>query len=417
MTDTPALLRGLRANRPQVTLLILQVLFVGLTLGTLRTVIPALAEQEFGVARGSFVMLSTFVAAFGLVKGLMNFVAGRMSEQLGRRTVLIFGWVLALPIPPILWLAPSWGWVVFATVLLGVNQGLTWSMSQTAKLDLTRPHERGLSLGLNEFAGYSGVALGGIATAYAAAAFGPRLGLMIFGTTVVVLALASAFAVRETLPWARAEPQGSGPEHAAISTAEAFARMSWREPRLAAVSQAGMVEKFVDALIWVILPVHLFAAGLSLPEIGWVAGIYGIVWGASQIVTGPLSDRVGRFWPNVGGMWICGAGVALMVLGQGIAWWGVSAAITGFGMALLYPNLSAAVADLTPANWRGTAIGIYRFWRDIGYGIGALGLGIVAQATGSTTGAFWFVAIAMGISGLILFVWGEESHTPGAARD
>ena len=186
--------------------------------------------------------------------------------------------------------------------------------------------------------------------------------------------------------------------------------MSWRDRRLAAIAQAGLVEKFVDALVWVIFPVFLFAQGVSLPNIGWVVGVYGLVWGGSQLITGRLSDHVGRFWPNVLGMWTCGAGVALMVLGSGVLWWSFAAGVTGFGMALLYPNLSAAVADITPPGWRGSAIGIYRFWRDLGYAIGALGLGIAAHVTGATEAAFWFVAISMMLSGGVLWWWGEESH-------
>ena len=187
--------------------------------------------------------------------------------------------------------------------------------------------------------------------------------------------------------------------------------MSWRDRRLAAVSQAGLVEKFVDALVWVVLPVFLYARGVSLPNIGWVVGVYGFVWGGSQLFTGRLSDRVGRFWPNVLGMWISGAGTAMVMLGEGVLWWSFSAAVAGFGMALLYPNLSAAVADITPPAWRGSAIGIYRFWRDLGYAIGALGLGIAAHFTGTLEAAFWFVAVSMFISGALLFWWGEETHS------
>lgn len=414
---------GITANRAQVGQLLAQVLFVGLTIGTMRTVVPALAETEFGVARGSFVMLTAFVLAFGLVKAVMNFVAGRLSERLGRKPVLVAGWLFALPIPVLLYLAPDWGWIVAATVLLGINQGLAWSMTQTAKLDLTRAEERGLILGLNEFAGYAGVAAAGIITAYAAEALGARVGLLVFGLGVVGLAFVLALlAVDETLPWAHAEAAAhrrAAPRHpprypAGVSahprTAEVFALMSWRDRRLFALSQAGLVEKFVDALVWVILPVHLSALGASLAETGWIVGTYGFAWGAAQLVTGPLSDRVGRHWPNVLGMWLCGAGVALMALGQGTAWWVASAAVTGLGMAALYPNLSAAVADITPPHWRGSAIGIYRFWRDLGYALGALGLGISAQVGGGTTAAFWFVALAMGVSGAVLAAWGEETH-------
>ncbi len=422
MTDGK-LLRGLRANRGQVVHQLIQVMLVGFAIGMTRTVVPALAGAEFGVARGSFLLLASFVVAFGLVKAVMNFAAGRWSERVGRKRVLVWGWVAALPIPPMIWAAPDWSWIVAATVLLGINQGLCWSMTQTAKLDLTRPEERGLTMGLNEFSGYVGVALAGILTAYAAEALGARLGLLVFGMAVVVLALVlSAVWVQDTLPWARAETaahKAAPPAHPPRyplgvsdnpTTAEVFALMSWRDRRLFAISQAGLVEKFVDALVWALFPAFQVAKGASLAQVGWIVGTYGFVWGAAQLVTGRLSDRVGRFWPNVLGMWICGAGVALVVLGTGALWWSVSAGVAGFGMALLYPNLSAAVADITPPAWRGSAIGIYRFWRDLGYAVGALGLGLAASLTGAAEAAFWFVALSMFASGAVLFWLGEETH-------
>lgn len=403
---------GIRANAGQFAHLLLQVLLVGLAIGMMRTVVPALAEAEYGVARGSFLLLVAFVLAFGVVKGVLNFVAGRLSERLGRKRVLLIGWLVALPIPVMVWAAPSWGWIVFATVLLGVNQGLCWSMTQTAQLDITHAHERGLTLGLNEFAGYVGVALAGIVTAYLASAWGARTGLLVFGLAVVGAAIASVLlAGRETLPWAHAQVATHLDAHAAqMSSREVFALVSWRDRRLAAVSQAGLVEKFVDALVWVFYPVFLHQRGLTLPEVGWVVGVYGFVWGGSQLFTGRLSDRVGRQWPNVAGMAVCGGGVAMMLLGQGAAWWSLSAAVTGFGMALLYPNLSAAVADLSHPAWRGTAIGVYRFWRDLGYAIGALGVGLAAHFTGRIEAAFVFVAAAMALSAALLHVFGEESH-------
>ena len=417
-------LHGIRHNLHQFVYQLLQVLLVGLTIGMMRTVVPALASSEFGVPKGSFMLLISFVVAFGFVKGTLNFVAGRLSENIGRKRVLLIGWLSALPIPFMILWAPSWGWIVAATVLLGMNQGFAWSMTQTSKLDITRPDQRGLTIGLNEFAGYVGVAIAGIVTGYMATAFGPRQGLLIFGLVVIGSALVlTQFFVKETLPWAKAEgarhaagkatgPVPRYPTHvpAKPSTWDMFALMSWRDRRLAALCQAGLVEKFVDALVWVFYPVFLYQQGLSLPRVGWVIGVYGFTWGGSQLVTGKLSDRIGRHLPNVAGMWICGAGVAMMLLGSGEAWWALSAAVSGIGMALLYPNLSAAVADISHPNWRGSAIGIYRFWRDLGYGIGALGLGLVAHFTGHMEGAFWFVALSMFASGALLWWWGEETH-------
>ncbi len=416
---------GLRANRAQVSHHLLQVLLVGMTIGMMRNVVPALAESEFGVPRGSFLLLVAFVVAFGFVKGAMNFVAGRLAERIGRRRVLLIGWAVALPIPPLVAWAPSWGWIVAATVLLGVNQGLTWSMTQTAKLDLTRADQRGLVIGLNEFSGYAGVAIAGVLTGYAAAWFGPRQGLLWFGMAVIGLASVLAWwAVVETLPWAHAEVKGHAaaaavaglrPRHpsgvsAHPSTRELFALVSWKDRRLAALCQAGLVEKFVDALVWVFWPVYLHQQGVDLPGIGWIVGVYGFTWGGAQFFTGRLSDRIGRHALNVAGMWLCGAGVALLPMGHGALWWSTSAAVAGLGMAMLYPNLSAAVADIAHPTWRASAIGLYRFWRDLGYGLGALGLGAAAALGGRIETAFSFVAVAMFLSGGVLWRWGEETH-------
>lgn len=417
---------GIRVNLAQFLQQLLQVLLVGMTIGMMRNVVPALAVGEFGVPRGSFILLVAFVVAFGVVKGVMNFVAGRLAERLGRKRVLLLGWLAAVPTPALIYFAPTWSWVVFATVLLGVNQGLTWSMTQTAKLDFTRSDQRGLVIGLNEFSGYVGVAIAGVVTGHLAAALGPREGLLWFGVAVIGLAtLLSWLGVAETLPWARDEvkrhvsisatmprPRYMVDVSAQPSTREVFALMSWRDRRMASLCQAGLVEKFVDALVWAFWPVYLHQRGVDLPGIGWVVGIYGFTWGTAQLFTGSLSDRLGRHRLNVWGMWICGAGVALMPIGSGAAWWSVSAAVTGLGMAMLYPNLSAAVADIAHPNWRASAIGIYRFWRDLGYGIGALGLGLAAALGGQLETAFWFVAMSMLASGFVLSRWGAETH-PG----
>jgi MFS family permease len=415
---------GIRDNLEQFLHQLFQVLLVGMTLGLMRTVVPALAETEFDVPRGSFILLTAFVVAFGFVKGVLNFVAGRLSEHYGRKRILMAGWLIAIPIPFIVYLAPDWNWIVFATVLLGVNQGLTWSMTQTAKLDITRPDQRGFTIGMNEFSGYFGVAVAGIITGYLSDWLTPRDGLLWFGIATIGLAIITTqIWVKETLPWARAEAHrhatgtGTGPVARfptnisdKPSTWEVFTLISWRDRRMAAFSQAGLVEKFVDALVWVFYPVFLYQQGLSLADIGWVVGVYGFVWGGSQFVTGKLSDHVGRKWPIILGMWICGGGVGLTLLGSTVLWWSFAAGITGFGMALLYPNISAAVADISHPNWRGSAIGIYRFWRDLGYGIGALALGLASNISGVLSTGFWLVTIAMFVSGTLVLIWGEETH-------
>ena len=402
---------GVRHNLNQVVQQLLQVLLVGMTVGMMRNVVPALAESEFGVPRGSFLLLVTFVVAFGLVKGGMNFVAGRLAEQHGRKKVLLLGWLLAWPIPWMIYLSPSWAWIVGATLLLGANQGLTWSMTQTSVLDFTSPKQRGLVIGLNEFAGYVGVALAAIATGYAATWLGPRAGLLWFGNLVIGLAtLSTFFAVVESSPWLalHAKPENAAPSPS-LSTWAIFRLMTWQDQRMMALSQAGLVEKFVDALVWIIWPVYLHQQGLALPAIGWVVGSYGMSWGVAQLLTGPWSDVVGRHRLNVAGMWLCGLGVALFPMAQSVTWWSSTAVLTGLGMAMLYPNLSAAVVDHAAPAWRASAIGIYRFWRDIGYAVGAAGIGLVAFLSGKLDSTFYFVAISMLLSGTWLAWRGQTT--------
>jgi MFS family permease len=403
---------GLHANMGQIGHLLVQVLLVGMTLGLMRTVVPTLAESSLGVARDSFLLLGSFVVAFGLVKSVMNLIAGRLSERWGRQRVLLLGWISALPIPAMLAWAPSWGWIVLATTLLGVHQGLSWSMTQTAKLDLSLPEERGLILGLNEFAGYFGMALAGVITAYGAVALGAREALLAWGSGVIGLGLLLTHGwIKDTRPWVSTSVATPViPPMVADNFRAVFAKVSWQDRRLAALAQAGLVEKFVDALVWVIYPVFLHQQGLALTDIGWVIGTYGVVWGVAQTFTGRLSDRIGRQRPNVWGMLICGTGVILMVGVHSVWGWSLAAGLSGFGMALLYPNLSAAVADLAAPAWRGTALGVYRFWRDLGYGIGALGLGLAAHFSHQVEAAFVFVAVSMALSAALLAYFGTESH-------
>lgn len=414
---------GIRVNLRQFLEQLLQVFFVGLTIGLQRTVIPALAETEFGVVHGSMTAIFAFIVSFGIVKGAMNFISGRLSERVGRRRVLIWGWLVALPIPFMILWAPSWGWIVVANVLLGVNQGFAWSMTVTAKMDIVKGSERGLATGFNEFAGYGGVALAGLSTGYLASYFDPRMSLFAFGLVVILLALAAAtLAFTETLPYARAEaarhksgtskdPQPryvAGPENP--TSGQIFSLVSWRNPTFMALAQAGSVEKFVDALMWALVPVFMVAKGASLIEIGWVTGIYGFVWGGSQLWTGPLSDVLGRKWPTVAGFFLCSGGVFAFPFLATVSGWAVAAAAAGVGMALLYPTLIAAMGDIAHPSWRGSALGVYRFWRDLGYAIGALAMGLIADASGMLEAGFWLTGIAMALSGLWLILRMEETH-------
>jgi len=416
--------RGIRQNLGQFCQQLIQVFFVGLTIGLQRNVVPILAEKEFGVPAGSFTLLMAFIISFGFVKGAMNFVAGRLSEKVGRRRVLIWGWVAAIPIPFIFLYAPSWNWIVAANVLLGVNQGFAWSMTVTSKVDITRAEQRGLATGFNEFAGYGGVAIAGVVTGYLAVGFDPRLSLFSFGLAIVLVALISAYLFsRDTLPWAKAEAaaHNDGTHEGPVprfptnvsdhpSTLEVFTLVSYRHRTFSALSQAGCVEKFIDALVWAFFPLYFIGKGLSVVEIGWIVGIYGMVWGASQLWTGPLSDAIGRKWPIVIGMWTCGAGALATIYVEGVFCWSVTAAVTGVGMALLYPTLIAAVSDISHPNWRGSSLGTYRFWRDTGYGLGALSLGMVAEIAGNIEAGFIFAASAMGLSGLWTLIAVEETH-------
>lgn len=395
---------GVRVNGAQFAHQLLQVLLVGMSIGLMRNVVPALAESEFGVPKGSLLALMGFVVAFGGVKAVMNLLAGRWADRVGRKPVLLLGWLAAWPIPFLLWSAQSWSWVVLATALLGIQQGLAWSMTQTAKLDLARPDQRGLAIGLNEFAGYLGVALAGVATGWLAPLLSARDALLGFGVAVIGAGtLLAAWGVVETRDWL-------GTTSAATPAAPlrvVLRWVSWGDPRLAAVCQAGLVEKFADALVWVFWPVYLFQQGLGLAGIGWVTGVYGLSWGLAQLITGRLSDRWGRQALNVGGMLLCGLGVGALPLGDGLVGWSLAAAAAGLGMAMLYPNLSAAVADWAPTAWRASAIGIYRFWRDLGYAIGALGLGVAAQWGGRLEAGFAFVSLAMWASALWLYIGGR----------
>ena len=414
---------GIRENLRPFLEQLLQVFFVGMTIGLQRTVIPALAETEFGVVHGSMTAIFALVVSFGIVKGAMNFVSGHLSERVGRRRVLIWGWLAALPIPFMILWAPSWGWIVAANVLLGVNQGFCWSMTVTAKMDIVKGSQRGMATGFNEFAGYGGVALAGLLTGYLASFFDPRTSLFTFGLAVILLALAAAaLAFIETLPFARAEAarhmagtsSGPQPRYAkgpdSPTAGQIFALVSWRNRTFMALAQAGSVEKFVDALMWALVPVFLVSQGASLIEIGWVTGIYGFVWGGSQLWTGPLSDVVGRKWPTVVGFFLCSGGVIAFPFLATITGWAVSAAVTGVGMALLYPTLIAAMGDIAHPSWRGSALGVYRFWRDLGYAIGALAMGVIADASGMLQAGFWLTGVTMAISGGWLILGMEETH-------
>ncbi len=417
--------RGIKANLGQFSQQTLQVFFVGLTIGMERTVLPTLSGS-FGVARGSYSFLGAFVISFGLIKGALNFFAGHLSDRKGRKRVMLFGWFAALPIPFLILYAPNWWWIITANVFLGVNQAFAWTMTITSQVDLAGGRQRGLAVGINECLGYVGVGLAGIATGYLAGTFGPRHALFGFGLAVIALGLfGTLFLIRETLPWALAEQvalpraNSSSAAHAHLeaipkdpSGFEVFRLVSFRHPGYRALAQGGTANKIADALVWVLFPVFLKDHGASLALIGWVTGAYAMAWGVAQLATGHLSDRIGRKPPIVLGFWLLAAGIAgASLVARPVAWLGC-AMVMGLGMALLYPNLIAAVADLTPPAWRGAALGVYRYWRDTGYAIGALILGLAAEASGNVVAAFWLTVILLLLSGLWIALAVEETHVP-----
>jgi MFS family permease len=382
------MVHGLRENLQQVILLLIQVFMVGLTIGMTRTVIPGLATTDFGLQEKQLFLLTTFVVAFGLVKAVINLFAGTLSNSFGRKKVLIAGWIFALPIPYIIFSSTSWTWIVFSTVLLGVNQGLCWSMTINSKLDLSNQNQRGLVNGINEFSGYAALALAGIATAYLSEMIGARESILYFGTTTVFLGLLSAvFFIKETLPWAQASVSNESPKNS-FTMLGAFKEASWNNKQLLAVNQAGLIEKFIDAIVWVFLPVFLLSKGQSLIESSAIILIFGITWGASQLITGPLSDKIGRKPLIVYGLVLSASMLLVFPYTSSVTMWSIELFFMGIGMAMLYPTLGASISDLTSISDRPIMLGVYRFWRDFGYAVAAFSMGIMAQYTQSLEAPF-----------------------------
>ena len=391
---------GLRANAAQFTLLVAVNALVGGFLGQERTVLPLLAEQEFGVT--AYTAGLGFIAAFGVTKAVTNLTAGALADRFGRRPVLLAGWLVGLPVPLLLITAPSWGWVVAANALLGVNQGLTWSTTVIMKIDLVGPHRRGLAMGLNEAAGYLAVAVTAMATGSLAAAYGLRPAPFLLGLAYAALGLGlTLVVVRETLGHVHVEAAGHGPSP--VGTRQVFALTTLREPALSSASQAGLVNNLNDGLAWGLFPILFASAGLPLTRIGALAALYPAVWGAGQLVTGALSDRVGRKPLIVGGMLAQAAALGMVAAGGTFTAWVVAAVLLGAGTAMVYPTLLAAVGDVAHPTWRGRAVGVYRLWRDAGFAAGALLGGIAADLAG-VRAAVWVVAVLTAASGLLVWV-------------
>ncbi|WP_030268234.1 MFS transporter [Streptomyces sp. NRRL B-24484] len=404
---------GLRANLAQFSLLVAVNALVGGMLGQERTVLPLLADRTFHLS--AYTAALTYIVAFGATKAVTNFFAGTLSDRYGRKPVLVAGWIVALPVPLLLIWAPSWGWVVFANVLLGVNQGLTWSTTVIMKIDLVGPARRGLAMGFNEAAGYLALAGTAMATGAVAAHAGLRPQPFFLGIAYAALGLGlSALAVRETRDHARAEaalhPAPADPHHHAELTTGQIARTtSLTDRALSSASWAGMVNNLNDALAWGVFPLLFAAHGLSIGQIGLLAALYPAVWGLGQVLTGWWSDRIGRKHLITAGMLLQSAAIAMVAAGTGFSVWAFAQILLGAGTALVYPTLLAVVGDVAHPAWRARAVGVYRLWRDGGFAVGALLAGALADARGLTT-AVWAVAALTAAAGLMVAVRMYETH-------
>jgi MFS family permease len=406
---------GLRANWQQFTLLVIINAFVGGMVGLERGIVPILGQQIFGLT--SSIAVLSFIVSFGIVKAASNLFAGRLSDRIGRKGVLITGWLIGLPVPFLIIFAPTWGWVVFANVLLGINQGLCWSTTVIMKIDLVGPARRGLAMGINEAAGYGAVSLAAIAAGYLAATYALRPQPFLLGILFALAGLLlSVFFVRESHGHARHEAallahQSRNMQEAAQqatdqtaqrpmtpSFKEIFFLTSWKDHTLFSISQAGLVNNLNDGMAWGLLPLFFAAGGLGIAQIGLLAGIYPGVWGTVQLFTGAISDHLGRRGMIMSGMMLQGVALILVPFLHGFAWWAIAMILLGLGTALVYPTLLAAISDVAHPEWRASAVGVYRLWRDSGYAIGALLAGVLANFLG--------VPWAIGIIGTLTILSG-----------
>jgi MFS family permease len=395
---------GLRENLAQFTLLVVVNAFVGAMIGIERSILPSLAEQHFHLAARTAIL--SFIVVFGVTKALTNYFAGRLSDRIGRKHVLVAGWVIALPVPLLLMWAPSWTWILVANVFLGVSQGLTWSTTVIMKIDLAGPARRGLAMGLNEFAGYFAVAGSALATGLIASSYGLTPQPFYLGVVFAVFGLGlSALLVRETKQHVAAESalHGELPASEVPTQREVFLRTSFTDKNLSSVTQAGMVNNLNDGMAWGLFPLFFAAAQMDLGQIGTLAAIYPAVWGVTQLVTGALSDRIGRKWLIASGMWVQAVGVGIVTLGSSFRVFALGSALLGIGTAMVYPTLLAAIGDVAHPSWRASSVGVYRLWRDLGYAAGALLAGLTADALG-LSGAMWIVAGITLLSGFVAAV-------------
>ena len=408
--ERPGAIRlGLRENWAQFALLVVVNAFVGAMVGMERSILPVLAEQEFHLVARTAVL--SFIIVFGISKALTNYAAGRLSDRIGRKQILVAGWLIAVPVPFLLMWAPSWNWILVANVLLGISQGFTWSTTVIMKIDLVGSARRGLAMGLNEFSGYVALAGSAALTAAIAARSGLRPDPFYPGVVFVALGLLlSLVVVRDTHGHVVAESSLHGVPGRVATSRNVFWNTSWTDRNLASVSQAGLVNNLNDAMAWGLFPLVFAAAQLSIERIGVLAAIYPATQGILQLVTGAWSDRVGRKWLIVSGMWVQAAGIVGVIRSTSFAGFAIGAASLGIGTAMVYPTLLAAIGDVALPAWRASAVGVYRLWRDLGYALGALLAGVVADALGFA-GAMWVVAAITFASGLVAAVRMRETRS------
>jgi MFS family permease len=398
--------QGIHEHLPQFSLHVLLVFATGLTIGSERAVVPILGRDILGVE--SLFVIGSFVVSFGIVKLLINLYAGKWGEEYGRKPVLVLGWATALPLPVILIFAPNWWWITGGNILLGLNHGLTWSMAVNAKIDLAGAEQRGLAVGIDEAFGYTGVAVGAWITGMIATQTSLRPEPFYFLAIVVVLAfLISIALIKETVQYAQAE--GDAEHHDTnLPFNEVLKRATYGDQTLFAAAQAGHIENFVDTLFWIAVPLYLTSQGLNVAAVGVVVGVHSAMY-FLQIGTGGLADRIGRRPPVIVGMFLAGAGVLGMTSVDGYLAWITMAGIAGVGMALLYPNLMTVPGDAAHPTWRASGMGVYRMWRDAGYAVGAILIGLAMQVL-NIEAAFYMTAILMFVSGTIVYRWMEETH-------
>lgn len=400
---------GLTENWRQFALLILVNAFVGGMVGLERTVVPLIGSEEFRIA--STTLVTSFIVSFGVVKAFTNLVSGHFADVYGRKPLLVLGWLIGLPVPFMIGWGPSWGWIVAANALLGVSQGLAWSMTVIMKIDLVGPKSRGLAVGLNEFAGYVAVGVTAFVTGYIAQRHGLRPAPFYLGIGYAVLGLGlSVLLIRDTRHHVSLETAGHAVAAEPVRFWEVFRRTSFGDRNLFAASQAGLVNNLNDGMSWGIFPLFYAGFGLGIERIGILKAVYPVVWGGLQTITGPLSDRWGRKGLIVAGMWVQAVGLFLTAATRQFGWWLAASVLLGLGTAMVYPTLIASVSDASHPTWRARSLSVYRFWRDMGYAIGALAAGIITDLFGAPW-AIASVGVLTAISGGIVALAMRERTT------